>query len=60
MDKSLSTDFTNFQKLGIAVLATKYPNITLDHKAVKLRVNAQRLSPLKGINKRIRVEIPNN
>lgn len=48
MDKNLSTDFTNFHKLGIAVLATKYPNITLDHKAVKMRVNAQRLSPVKG------------
>lgn len=53
MVKSLST-------VTISVLAVKYPNVILDHKAVKPRVNIQRLFPERGCNIKIRVEIPNN
>ena len=39
--------------------ATKHPNIIPYQGTVKMRVNAQRLSPCRVTDKRIRVEIPN-
>nr|DAL32883.1 MAG TPA_asm: hypothetical protein [Caudoviricetes sp.] len=50
--KSLNT-------ITITVLAAKYPNIILDQRTVKMRVNVQRLSPCWVTDLKIKVEILN-
>ena len=49
MVKSLNITFTNFYKLGIVVLASKYPNVSRRPYGTKSRVKVHRLEPCREL-----------